>query len=127
MKFMEYPIEKAFQAIESQGVEKTIAMIKLALKEMPRLEAAFMNPETQKEAKNEIRLLMKAIGTEMDDLIENGMPAKELQTAIYNPKNYTPEEWASLNRFFQLLRQLSPLIFKDDPKVKKLKWVYPKA
>jgi len=124
---MEYPIEKAFQAIDSQGVEKVVAMMKLALKEMPRLQPAFMDPKTQKEAKAEIRFILNAVGTEMDDLVATRRDSDVIRSAIYNPKNFTPEEWAALNRFLQLLQQLAPLIFKDEPKSKKLKWIYPKA
>lgn len=124
---MGYPIEKAFQTIDSQGVERIVTMIKLALKEMPRLQAAFIDLKRQKEVKPEIRFILSAIGTEMDNLAATRTDSESVRNAIYNPQNFTPEEWASLQHFLQLLQKLAPLIFKDDPKLKKPKWIYPKA
>ena len=94
---------------------------------MPRLQAVFMDPTTQKEAKTEIRFILSAIGTEMDDLVVTIQHSDAIRNAVYNPKNFTPEEWTDLQRFLRLSQQLAPLIFKDEPKSKKLKWIYPKA
>jgi hypothetical protein len=128
MKIMEYPIIKAFEALNTQGVEKVIAMMKLALKEMPRLEAAFMDLTQQKNALAEIRMIFKYLGDEMGALVEaNPAGQEKLREALYDPKKYTREEWTLLARFNFLLKQFGPMLLKTEPKSKKPKWIYPKA
>lgn len=125
---MDYPLAKAFQSIEDQGLKRTIAIVKLALKEMPRLQAAFMDPKQQNVARVEILWLFEVLDSEMRkaQAFEN-MNEDQFNQALYKPENFSKEEWAALNQFRSIISRFSGMIFKESEKVKKPKIFFPKA
>lgn len=125
---MGYPLEKAFQTVQDQGLKRAIVLSKLALKEIPRLQAAFMDPKQQALARVEILWIFEVLEAEMQkaQALEN-MDEAQFNQALYNPINFSKEEWTALNNFRGLMRQFSNMIFKPSEKVKKNKNFFPKA
>jgi hypothetical protein len=125
---MEYPLAKPFQALKTEGLQKVVSMFKLALKEMPRLQAAFLDPKQQDEARKEILWLFEQVKVAMDQAktLEK-MDEKQLFLALNQPGHFTPEEWAALGAFSQLFQRFGGLLFHPPSKPKQPKLHFPKA
>lgn len=126
---MEYPLAKAFDSLSSEGVAKVIAMIKLALKELPRLHTALVDPKLEKEARREILWLFETLDRELKavQLLKN-MTGQELAQALYKKENFSPEEWVALEMFWKLFDQHRSLIFTPGgDRIKQPKFRHSKA
>lgn len=103
-----YSWQPVFERLQEKGPQRIVTIFKLGLKEMPRLEGAFLgpNPEDHKKAKEEIVALFHCIDIEMQQAISesNFSPAEFIQQ-VKKAANFTPEEWGQLSRVPELIGQ----------------------
>jgi hypothetical protein len=128
MKFMDYSLNTAFASLSSHGINKIVEMIKLALKEMPRLEAAFLNLKTQQDARFEIVWIMDQIQNQIEDLANKKTDQLiQLNESIFQHSNYTQDEVAMLERFSLLKEQFKEILTDRIQRKKKSKAVFDKV
>src|SRR5574342_1227635 len=96
-----YTWQLIFDHLEEKGPERIVTLFKLSLKEMPRLEQAFLssNEQEHKKAAEEVRALFGRIDLEMTkEITESKLSPEEFNDAVKKGTNFTAEEWKQLSR-----------------------------
>lgn len=109
-----YSWHQAFDHVKEQGPQRIVQFFKIGLHEMPRLEKELLSShkETHQKAAEEIRALFDLINREMNKaLLETTLAKDAFIKELKKNKNFTPEEWAQLERVPQLLGQHHSEIF----------------
>lgn len=116
---MDYPWVSSFNAVTSTGVGRVVEMIKLGIKEIPRLHNELLSNNNERYIKARREIL--AIFFRLDEEIlkaraELGMSDTEFNTALRQSENFTPEERDTLKSLPHLLKLYGIDLFKPIPK-----------
>lgn len=117
---MTYEWEARLNNVTSTGMTRAIEMIKLALKELPRIQNEFQsnNPERHASARKEALAIFNKLNEEITKVrFESNLPNTEFFIALRNPSNYTAEEQVALNSLPALLKLYGIDIFAPQPKL----------
>lgn len=121
---MDYPWVSSFNAVTSTGVARVVEMIKLGIKEIPRLhnELLSQNNERYIKARREILAIFFRLDEEiLKARVELGMSDTEFNTALRQSENFTPEERDALKSLPHLLKLYGIDLFNLQPTPKKPK------
>ncbi len=102
----DYSWKLAFDRVKEKGPQKIVLLLKMGLKEMPRLERSFFSPsdEEQKKAKEEVLALFSRIDLEMNhEVSDSKLSPEEFSKELKKTTNFTPEEWGQLSRVPELI------------------------
>jgi len=102
----EYSWKRAFDQIEEKGPQKIVALFRIGLKEMARLERSFLSPkeEERNKARDEVLALFGRIDIEMNQEISaSKLSPDEFSKELKKTSNFTPEEWGQLSRVPELI------------------------
>lgn len=100
----QYAWQKAFEHVQEEGPQRIVQFFKIALAEMPRLEAQISNYDEQKKARDEAVALFHQIDLEMHKVMQSSkLSPEEFVKEFKRNKNFTPEEWGQLSRVPELI------------------------
>ncbi len=114
-----YDWEHRLNHVASTGMARAIKMIKLALKEMPRLHTELLSRRHERHApaRKEARALFKKLDEEITKVrVASDLPSTEFFIALRNPAHYTPEEQDVLNSLPALLKLYGIDLFAPQSK-----------
>jgi hypothetical protein len=124
---MREELEKKIKDVKDEGLKRILIIIKLCLKDTPRLlqEMESTDKGVQKRALEEGRWLLQMINNEIENAHKNkNMSIIELNAALADPSNFTPQEWEAFKGVPQILRKYRHLLVPEKtqkPKLKKLR------
>ncbi len=101
-----YAWQQTFDRVPEKGPQKIIALFKLALKEMPRLERTFSSglQQEHKAAREEVLALFSRIDQEMNrEIADSSLSPDEFAIVVKKATNFTQEEWALLAKVPELI------------------------
>ncbi|MGH2640001.1 MAG: hypothetical protein ACRDF4_12095, partial [Rhabdochlamydiaceae bacterium] len=101
-----YTWQLIFDRLEEKGPQRIITLFKVGLKEMPRLEQAFLGPNEQesKNAGEETRALFSRIDLEMNQaMTDSKLSPEDFIKEVKKATNFTSEEWSQLARVPELV------------------------
>ncbi len=101
-----YTWQSLFDRVEEEGPKRIVALFKVGLKEMPRLERAFLSPhpEEHTKAREEVLALFSRIDIEMNQAIaDSKLDPEEFIQQVKKTSNFSPEEWGQLARVPELV------------------------
>ncbi len=101
-----YSWQLSFDRLEEKGTARIITLFKMGLKEMPRLERAFLthDKEEHKKAREEVLALFGRIDLEMNHAIEESeLSPDDFAKEVKKSNNFTQEEWGQLARVPELI------------------------
>lgn len=104
---MDYPWIAVFDRVTSTGVARIVEMIKLAIKEIPRLHNELLSNNNQRyiKARREILTIFYRLDEEiLKARDEAGMSDIEFNKVLRQPENFTPEERDALKSLPSLLK-----------------------
>ena len=109
-----YAWQLVFDRLEEKGPRRIVTLFKLGLKEMPRLEKAFLSSTEHKSARVEVLALFSRINIEMNKAIsESNLSPDDFIKEVKKATNFTPEEWSQLSRIPELLGKHHSELFSE--------------
>ncbi len=115
---MAYSWETSFNNVKLTGMARVIELIKLGLKEIPRLHKEFLLKTNERYivARREVLAIFDRLDREITQArLESGMSEGVFLIALRNPANYTPEEQEALTSLPALLKLYGIDIFNRRP------------